>query len=64
MLGGMLAFFFIQSGLPLPVEDSLRLGAYTRCDKASIKENMDLVCFVACFAIVLRTALLQSLSFK
>jgi len=23
------------------VEDSLRLGAYIRCDKASIKENME-----------------------
>jgi len=36
----MTAFSFSQSGLPLPVEDSLRLGAYTRCDEASIKEDM------------------------
>ena len=26
---------------PLSVEDNLRLGAYTRCDKASIKEDME-----------------------
>lgn len=26
---------------PISVEDNLRLGAYTRCDKASIKEDME-----------------------